>query len=83
MGKQGKGNGAAAAALKTEPTELTTLATKQNGKYPYLPVYNIVRDAETFPAYGAKEMPMWIRYFAPRTKGDTALWCKLRVSNLT
>lgn len=27
-------------------------------------------------------MPMWIRYFAPWTKGDTALWCKLRVRNL-
>src|SRR6266568_4359596 len=33
-GKDGKGNGPAASAMKTPPTDLTLLAQKDGGKYP-------------------------------------------------
>ena len=42
-GKDGKGNGPAASAMKTPPTDLTLLAQKNGGKYPAAHVAAVIR----------------------------------------
>ena len=46
-GKDGKGNGPAASAMKTPPTDLTTLAQKNGGKYPASHVAAVIRGQAT------------------------------------
>ncbi len=58
-GKDAKGDGPAASALKQEPANLTTLAQRHEGKFPDLYVENVLRNGVTTPAHGDAEMPMW------------------------
>jgi mono/diheme cytochrome c family protein len=59
-GPGGKGNGPAAAALKTPPADLTQIAAHNGGKFPEVKVQGIINgDAEAVAAHGSKDMPMW------------------------
>jgi len=58
-GQDAKGNGPAAAALKAAPPDLTTLAKRNNGKYPSARVASILRGEERFVVHGDQEMPVW------------------------
>jgi mono/diheme cytochrome c family protein len=57
-GADGKGNGPAASAFKMPPSDLTTLAKKNGGKYPSLQVMNSIKDGGN-GGHGSKEMPVW------------------------
>ena len=57
-GIDGKGNGPAAPALKSQPTDLTQLAHKNGGKYPSLAVVNALRDGAN-TSHGSEDMPVW------------------------
>jgi mono/diheme cytochrome c family protein len=57
-GLNGKGNGPAAAATKTQPTDLTLLAQKNGGKFPSMDVISSIQDGVQ-TAHGSKEMPVW------------------------
>jgi mono/diheme cytochrome c family protein len=71
-GANGTGGGPAASALKVAPTDLTTLAQKNGGKYPAMHVSSILRgDAET-PAHGSKDMPVWGPLFRNLSQGHDA-----------
>lgn len=58
-GKDGRGNGPAAAALKRAPTDLTTLSKMNSGKYPALRVSSSIAGDSNLPAHGSKDMPVW------------------------
>lgn len=58
-GKDAKGNGPAAAALKTSPTDLTTLARKNGGKYPAAHVAPVLRGQAMTPSHGSQDIPIW------------------------
>ena len=81
-GKDGKGGGPAAEALKTPPTDLTTLAQKNGGKYPADHVAAAIQGDVQLPAHGSKEMPVWGNLFWHMSQGHSAD-VQLRVSNLT
>ena len=71
-GKDGKGNGPAATALKTPPPDLSTLAQSHGGKYPATYVQSVLMfGAEGFPAHGTKEMPVWGPAFASLNGGSS------------
>src|SRR5260370_19018118 len=58
-GKEAKGNGPAALALKKTPADLTTLTARNNGKFPELRMYSTIQgDSETV-AHGSRDMPIW------------------------
>jgi len=57
-GKGGKGDGPAAPALKTPPTDLTMLAKQNKGEYPAAHVSTILQGGDV-PAHGSKDMPVW------------------------
>lgn len=67
-GAGGKGDGPAAADLKTRPTDLTMLAKKNGGKFPTERVRNYIEGTAVAPAHGSREMPVWGTFF--RQIGD-------------
>jgi len=80
-GKDGKGNGPAAAALKKTPADVTTLAARNNGKFPELRVYSTIQgDSETI-AHGSRDMPVWGSVFQDMSRG-TQSEVQLRITNL-
>jgi mono/diheme cytochrome c family protein len=58
-GADGRGLGPAAAALKTPPSDLTTLAQRHGGKFPYEYVASVLRFGIPIVAHGSSEMPTW------------------------
>jgi mono/diheme cytochrome c family protein len=80
-GKDGKGGGPAADALKTPPTDLTTLSKKNGGKYPALHVTSVIRGEGNLPAHGSKDMPVWGPLFWHLSQGHEGE-VQQRVSNL-
>jgi mono/diheme cytochrome c family protein len=61
-GVDGAGNGPAASAMKTPPTNLTQLAKKHDGKYPANTVAGVLKFGSgggANPAHGSTDMPMW------------------------
>ena len=78
-GKNGKGDGPAAPALKKAPTDLTTLAAHNGGKFPDIVVARLIEGSDDLPAHGSREMPIWGQVFHQMDASTT----KLRVANLT
>lgn len=58
-GAGGRGDGPAAHALKTIPTDLTHLAQANNGRFPEAGFLAAMRGEHTIPAHGSNEMPIW------------------------
>src|SRR5208282_427623 len=58
-GADGRGNGPAAPALKTPPTDLTQLAAKNGGNFPDAHIMQIIRGDSMTAAHGNKDMPVW------------------------
>jgi len=81
-GKEAKGNGPAAAALKQAPADLTALSKKNNGKFPELKIYDAIKGDSNTPAHGSKDMPVWGTVFQSLSHGDAGQ-VQLRISNLT
>jgi len=81
-GADAKGDGPAATALKTPPTDLTQLAKNNNGKYPANHVYSSIVGDLNVPAHGTAEMPIWGNVYRSMSRGHEAE-LQQRVSNLT
>lgn len=81
-GADGTGNGPAAAALKTPPTDLTMLAIKNNGTFPDAHIAQIIKGDAMTAAHGNKDMPVWGPVFLQMGGHDTAQ-VQLRIRNLT
>ena len=59
-GADGRGAGPTAAALKTRPADLTTLARRNDGAYPRERVLDFVTGAgRPLAAHGSSDMPVW------------------------
>jgi mono/diheme cytochrome c family protein len=58
-GQDGRGNGPAARALKTAPTDLTQLARNSGGKFPSDHVWSVLTNESDYPIHGSKDMPIW------------------------
>jgi mono/diheme cytochrome c family protein len=80
-GKDGRGGGPAAVALKQAPTDLTTLARKNGGKFPTLAVQQSITSPEGIAAHGAPGMPIWGQLLI--TNPDNTSAGVLRIHNLT
>ena len=69
-GKEGKGDGPAAAELKVPPPDLTTLAQRRGGKYPSGYVEQVLRYGVTEEkAHGSQDMPVWGTLFSSIAHG--------------
>ena len=69
-GAHAKGNGPAAPTLKRQPPDLTTLAKRHGGKFPYDYVSSIVQFGPGSSAHGSPDMPTWGPIFQTIDKKD-------------
>lgn len=81
-GKDGKGSGPAASSLKTAPADLTTLAKRNNGKFPSDRVASVLRGQATLASHGDQEMPVWGPVFWRMSQGHESE-VHQRVANLS
>jgi mono/diheme cytochrome c family protein len=81
-GRDGKGGGPAAAALKVPPADLTVLSQKNGGKFPSLHVASVLGGEADLPAHGNKEMPVWGPLFWVMSQGNAGE-VQQRIANLT
>lgn len=59
-GRDGTGHGPVAVALKTPPTDLTTLAARNKGVFPRARVRDYITSGSAdIPAHGSAVMPVW------------------------
>jgi mono/diheme cytochrome c family protein len=80
-GRDAKGAGPAAAALKTPPADLTRIAARNGNQFPRAAVTAFVADAKPMiPAHGSAEMPVWGPIFRALDSSDTR--AKMRIDNL-
>jgi mono/diheme cytochrome c family protein len=63
-GIDARGDGPAAVILKTTPPDLTTLAKRHGGKFPYEYVSDVLRFGTRIVAHGSSDMPIWGPIFA-------------------
>ncbi len=80
-GVDGKGEGPAAPAMKVPPTNLTTLAQKNGGKYPAAHVATVIRGQAALPSHGSEDMPVWGRLFSSISQGHDSQ-VQQRIANL-
>ena len=81
-GIDAKGRGPAADALKVPPSDLTTLAKRNGGKYPSDHVTNAIQGNLYVPAHGSREMPVWGHELFWQMSQSHSSEVQLRVSNL-
>jgi mono/diheme cytochrome c family protein len=58
-GVNGNGDGPTAPALKTKPSDLTTIAQRNGGAFPTARVQSIIAGDGVVAAHGSREMPVW------------------------
>ena len=59
-GKDARGGGPAAGALKRRPPDLTRMSQRNRGIFPFESVQKIISGKGTgIPAHGSREMPIW------------------------
>ncbi|MGA9482836.1 MAG: c-type cytochrome, partial [Candidatus Acidiferrales bacterium] len=79
-GKDAKGDGPAASALKQKPANLTTLAKRHDGKFPDVYVEQVLRNGVKAPAHGDAEMPVWGPLFRSMDSDPEIMY--VRISSL-
>jgi|MudIll2142460700_1097286.scaffolds.fasta_scaffold52723_2 mono/diheme cytochrome c family protein len=58
-GPEGKGDGALKGFLTSKPTDLTQMAKKAAGEFPFLQVMRIIDGTEPIGPHGNTDMPVW------------------------
>ncbi len=72
-GKLGRGDGPAAAALKTAPADLTHISARNKGSFPEVRVKRFIEGADEVAAHGTREMPMGGPAFRAMDRDTAAL----------
>ena len=81
-GIDGTGKGPAASAMKSQPTDLTQLARKHDGKYPASSVAGTLKfGSGSSAAHGSADMPVWGPLFQSLDKYHDSV-VQQRISNL-
>jgi mono/diheme cytochrome c family protein len=73
-GRDGKGDGPAARALKTPPIDLTQISRSHSGNFPEADIRKIILGLDMMPSHGTEAMPVWGKIFTkigdPNTVGQ-------------
>jgi mono/diheme cytochrome c family protein len=81
-GADARGDGPAAFVLKTPPPDLTTLAKRHGGKFPYEYVFDVLRFGTRIASHGSSDMPIWGPIFGS-LDGYDEVEVRKRVKNLS
>ena len=80
-GRDGKGAGPAASAMKKMPTDLTQMAKQHDGKYPADSVASVLKFGSGLASHGSADMPVWGPLFKSLDKYHESV-VQQRISNL-
>ena len=69
-GIDGKGGGEIAELFKVAPSNLTELAKRSGGSFPFVQVYYTLAQGMQKPGHGDAEMPIWGDYFVSDSLED-------------
>lgn len=69
-GMDGRGEGPVAPSLAVKPPDLTTMAARRKGKYPYEELASYIDGRKAIAAHGSREMPVWGERFAEEYPKD-------------
>jgi len=58
-GEDGKGYGPVTGSLKQLPADLTILAKKSAGVFPFARIYEVIDGRQAVAAHGPRDMPVW------------------------
>lgn len=58
-GREGKGDGVAMSLLTVKPADLTTIAKRNGGEFPFWKVYGVIDGREDVKGHGTRDMPIW------------------------
>jgi mono/diheme cytochrome c family protein len=64
-GVDGEGKGPLSTQLKVRPEDLTVLAKKNNGIFPFEAIYEVIDGRKEVAAHGPRDMPIWGNRFGP------------------
>jgi len=62
-GASGEGDGPLVDQLVKRPADLTRLAEKNGGEFPYFKVFSTIDGRFVVPGHGERDMPVWGRQF--------------------
>jgi len=79
-GRDGTGHGPVAAAMKSEPSDLTVLSIHNSGAFPRDRVTALITGEIAPTAHGPADMPVWGPIFSGLD--DSAARVKVRIANL-
>ena len=79
-GADGRGAGPAASALKSQPTDLTTITRRNNGKFPELHMQQVIKGDAGITAHGSLDMPTWGNIFKSISANGT--FAEMRINAL-
>lgn len=69
-GVDGRGYGIMAKFLIVQPSDLTQLAKKNAGRFPFWQVYRTIDGRADVKGHGTRDMPVWGARFRADAKGD-------------
>jgi len=81
-GVDGRGYGIMGKFLTVQPSDLTQLAKKNAGRFPFWQVYRTIDGREEVRGHGTRDMPVWGAVFRGIHRNDQAQ-VQLRIRNLT
>lgn len=70
-GTEGRGDGPVARFFTVEVPDLTLIARRHGGKYPYQQIEKIIDGRSIVGAHGTRTMPVWGEELAAAQRGDT------------
>lgn len=79
-GPDGRGDGPLGEELVKRPADLTRLAEKNGGEFPYSRVFAVIDGRFVVPGHGERNMPIWGRQFL---EGDAKMYGPSRGEILT
>lgn len=72
-GPGGRGDGPVAQHLNVAPSDLTTIAERHDGEFPFLRVFQIIDGRALVPAHGDRTMPIWGQRYREEAAGGDVL----------
>jgi mono/diheme cytochrome c family protein len=79
-GRDGRGGGPVASALKTPPADLTRISIRNKGVFPADRVRRFVTNGAEVPAHGSSAMPVWGPTFRSLDSSDKLV--EIRIANV-
>ena len=69
-GEAGRGDGPMAELLRVRPADLTRIARRHGGEFPFTRIYHVIDGRADVRGHGGREMPIWGLSFRERGRDD-------------